>query len=82
MIKYLRADTSLTWVYFNLLQVPVEDLRSPFHIWFGYRHLHVETARADQGTDKGRQVRETPKQNGKKKREGEKLPTSSMCAVD
>lgn len=38
-----------TWIHFNLLQVPVENLCASFHIWFGHSHLRVKTSWADQG---------------------------------
>ena len=46
----LRND-SQTWIHFNFLQIPVEDLCASFHVWFGDSNLHVKTSWADQGAE-------------------------------
>lgn len=41
--------TVYTWVYFDFIQVPLQNLRPSFHVGSGDSDLHVKASRPDQG---------------------------------
>lgn len=53
MMHLVYSDAGpLTWIYFDLLEVPLENFSTALHVWSGDGDLHIKAAWPDQSAGK------------------------------
>lgn len=53
MMHLVYSDAGpLTWIYFDFLEVPLENFSTALHIWSGDGDLHIKAAWPDQSAGK------------------------------